>query len=642
MIFDDAIRKAKDLIAQLFREERKAHIDAIIAEASRHMPTCTYESYRQHMQTRHRYRLGAMQADMRDVLKRRFPNTWKEIEREQVNLKVFKRENAERAKTFLRTGRFYLVDDAGEEIQDDNFNDMLKDCEIMASLTEMDRARRSEERCMFKPWWNESRGHVQIDVWPCYLTWIVPHPDPLKRYDVDQALLVAFEHEGLGGPTDTDRLYECWSILPEDMADELGQRTMHFMTSQKGDYQVNSNDVFEYSDPRNGDAPIYPFTWFRHDKSTALYVVGDEDALTANRMLNAGLTDMVQGMHVMMFGTWAHRQSPTDPKPLTMQTMGGGRVIELGSGEDLTDLTPHNLPIDQYLGFWKEYLTAAARIENLSASVVEKQEPEASGVALKIRRIGQIEDREEQIAIIREDVEEAVYRMALVHNAHCLPERRIGLEGVSVRWEAGQPDIPSDEEQSMRIVASRKALNLTTAVHERMLEMGEDYETAKKAVEEMAELNRELAKLGSVTPLVETAFEHARREGGEDALELEPEPEPAASDTEPKSAAAAPSGSGAIDKMNIYQWGKMIEQNAATAIDMRMAGTGEDYETARRKVEEAIAFNMEMAVRLGEKQAAEQALIDAASVDSSPAAAPPPTGEAEAEGDEEVEEEIEE
>jgi hypothetical protein len=189
--------KFRDWIASFFKDlmkdDRALNITAMVNEAAKYKPNDAHgNSYDSVMLVRDQYRRGDMQPDMLEVLKDRFPNTWEKVKKQQVNLKIYKRQIEDGAGAFIAEGEFYLVDDqgnrAGDEITDDkgvkkgvhyekdaqNFDDLVKDSRLLQSLQAMDEIRGSQHRCIAKPWYDDKKGHVRINTWPPYLYGIIP------------------------------------------------------------------------------------------------------------------------------------------------------------------------------------------------------------------------------------------------------------------------------------------------------------------------------------------------------------------------------------------------------------------------------------------------------------------------------------
>lgn len=502
------------IVSELFRDERRFNVQEFLSESDKHKPSTSGPlsySYRTEMENRLDYLRGAMQEDMEDELERRFPKTHDEIKKEQLNLKIYRRQIAEKAKVFVETGEFWLSDEQGEKIDDPNFDDMIAEARVMLNLKSMDQRTRACHRTVVKAWWDSRREHARVSVWTPNLVHVIPSTEPGHEWDIDRALVVGFERLGEEGINDTDKRYEIWGYRPDEIAEATGAATLHFMAqsnTSKPDHRYNDGDVNPYVDPRSGD-PMYPFVLFADDDETQMWVIGDEDALTVNRAVNSGLTDIRQILHCQAFGVWVHTMGD-GAQEFGNHTLSPGRVYDLQPGASLANVAPE-LKCSEVWEFWKSIVDASDKLENLSASVIQRDDaaPE-SGRALKIREKPQMDERKDMIGIYQEQVEEFLYRLCVVHNAHCEPSKRINLDRCWPRWNAGEPEIPSDPQEVIDVAMKEKTMQAATAVDYLMAKQGLDRDEAEKLVRENAEFNRALAELTAAAPLYESAMQ--RRE----------------------------------------------------------------------------------------------------------------------------------
>jgi len=534
----------KDFFKDALEEDRKLNIDQMIMEANKCKPSDAHGNfYDTVMLIREQYRRGDMQPDMLDVLKDRFPNTWNKVKKQQVNLRIYKRQIKDKAKCFMETGEFYLIDSegnrAGEEIYEDvkdesgestgeqkkkevrnekdaqNFEKLVEKCRLLQSLQSMDEVRRSQHRCIAKPWWDDKAKHVRLNTWPPYLYGVIPSKKPDEKYDLDRAPLVYFVREGDDGPNDQNKNYEVWGIRPEDIAKELGQPTIHCILNKKGDHKINEEDANPYTDEEG--KPIFPFVLFRDDDSTDLFVIGDGDALTVNRAVNCALTDLMHAVKAQAFPGFVHKKSVNDPQELGVRTIGPGEVLEIANDESLEPIEV-NMPIDQVWQVLEKLVEADGRLDGQASSILRQNDTApASGTSLEIQNRPQTEDRTEQIGFIHEDVEELMRRLIIVHNAHCDAGEEISLD-LTPCWKPGDPKIPTDDEADQRKDTADINLNVMSVVDRRMKEFHEDRETATAAVKNNAKLKKELAQASMLDLGPRSTFDH---KFGEDEEEEE-------------------------------------------------------------------------------------------------------------------------
>jgi len=622
----------------LLAEDQKMNTEILLEIAKRYKPAATFCEYDEEMFNRHMYLRAAMQSDMKEIIKRRFKNTWPKIIKEQANLRIYQAEIDEKSKVFVESSAFHLVDEKGEPVEDPNFDDMLKRANVHSAFKTVNKFIKSMHRAMFKPWWNKKHEHVSIGVWAPYMVNIVPNIDPAAEWwDVDQARAVLFRRMAPEGVLSTNYRQEVWGILPDEIAQDLGRTATHYITGPDGDYQVNENDENPYKDPRNDNEPIYPFVWFKDSDETELFAIGEEDALTTNRMVNSLLTDLVHTTHIKAFPPAIHTAG-NDNKDMTTEAIHAGSILQLAQGATLNFPTS-NLPIEEVWNFLKAYLEASGRLGKLSASVIQTNvNSEESGRALKIRERQLIEDRENLIGIIHPDVEEAVYRAALVHNTHCEPSKKIkSLEKYRVKWEPGEMDFPVDPKAALDEAEQRIRMNFDTLVSIRMKDTKEDKKTAEAAILDIITTNKKLKELSAPPPMFELAsakFDQAKQAGDEpddDAKPKDPEANPGDGDadkTKPPAKAPPPPPPKAgepepekdkpepdkdtVEKAgmdyNLYQIALAIDRGAATAADMYMLlNPGVERAEAEKAVLANIAFNNRLAAVLAKAKAIEAA-----------------------------------
>jgi hypothetical protein len=542
-LWEKFIEFIKTFFKDLMEDDRALNIDQMVKEANKYKPNDAHgNSYDSVMLARDQYRRGDMQPDMLEVLKDRFPNTWEKVKKQQVNLKIYKRQIEDGAGAFIEEGEFYLVDDEGNKAGDEivkevkdaetgetkdesagvhyekdaqNFADLIKDSRLLQSLQAMDEVRGSQHRCIAKPWWDDHKGHLRLNTWPPYLYGIIPSQKPDEKYDVDRAPLVYFVRQGDDGPADQDLNYEVWGIRPEDIAESVGQATIHCILNKKGDHKINEDDANPYTDGEGENkAPMFPFVMFRDDDSTDLFVIGDGDALTVNRSVNCTLTDLMHGIKAQAFPGFVHKKSANDPEELGVRTIGPGEVLEIANDESLEPIEV-NLPIDKVWGVLEKLVEADGRLNGQAASILRQNDTHpASGTSLEIQNRPQTADRKKQIGFIFEDVIELLRRIIIVHNAHCEDGKEIS-EKLHPCWKPGDPKPPTDDEADQRKDKEDIALNVASAVDRRMKEFHEDRETAKKAVLANAELKKELAQSAMLDMQPKTSFDHLADKEGE-------------------------------------------------------------------------------------------------------------------------------
>ncbi len=524
MLGEDVKQKLAQFFNRLLQKERQANMESLLQESRRWQPQPTNTTYYDEMETRMNYMRGAMQADMNDELKRRFPQTHEKIKKEQVNLPLVRKEMEEKSKCFLNTGEIYLIDEDGERVEgkaQDLFQDFVGRTSTWSMLQKADRITQGCHRCAVKSWWDDRREKLRYSIWPPHKVYIVP--DPWRWWDYDSSWAVLFELPGLEGLTAQAKRYEVWGIRDPQAAAVTGRNTVHFVTDGANDTYFNQDDVIPFTDPRTGN-PLYPFVWWQDDDSTDLYTVGDEDMLTINRAINSGLTDIRQAIHYKAFGVWVHTMAENG-QPLNVKTLGPSQVLDLVAGETLENVDT-NLPVEETFDFYQELAEVKAMLSGLPSTSMRKESgaPE-TGYAIKLRNKPLQEHREEMLTYQLPAAEESVYRALVVSNTYAKDKIK-GLEKYRVKIDPGEMDIEEEPEAEGRRLAAEIESDVSTPVDWRMVRYREDREQAEAAVEENVKYNQERSKSRASTfapmanqfanQLEEEEEEKPEQEGNED------------------------------------------------------------------------------------------------------------------------------
>jgi hypothetical protein len=488
-IIADAKRKVSEFIDNLLVGERYKNLQDLLSESERWKPKPTNSTYHQEMTTRVNYYFGAMQSDMQEELKRRFPETYSDIEKEQLNMPLVKKTIDDKAKVFLNTGEFYLADENDERATGGEvgiFEQLQEDCLLRASLKQADAITQLCHRSMVKPWWDPRSKKVRINIFAPHITHIVPNP--LEHGNADAALAVLFELPSLEGLLGTKKRYEVWGYRDPKAAEATQQNTLHFITDGQGDHKINSEDINPFVDPNNENKPIYPFVWWKDDASTELYTTGFEDMLTPNRALNSALTDIRHGLHFQTHPMLVHRVGEGS-KEFSVTVASPNKIASIGANDTLEVLT-YDLNLTEVWNFWKEVMQHSALMQGVvpSSVQIDAQTPE-SGYHLKLRNMPMVDHRSHMIDIYREAVIETVRRVIIVNNFYNT-DATISLEKYHVVWVPGELGEVEDPEHEGRVYAAEKEANVSTSVDWRMARYDEDYETAKQAVLDNAEFNK--------------------------------------------------------------------------------------------------------------------------------------------------------
>ena len=489
-----------------------ASVQDLLQEAIRWQPVPTQCGFREEMDARLSYLNGSMQADMLAVLLRRFPMGHLEIDKEQVNLRIFQKQIRDQAKVFADPGQIHLYDkESGEDLeakdpQQKALNDMLKRGRFSAVLRDIDRVLHAIHRLGAKLWWDAKRKCVRVAIWEQQFVHWAPNPD--QYWDSDECFGVALEWPGTDGMNIGAR-YEVWTKRRV----EDGWAGATYMTGYRETKNEKSKEVrrdwwekpvggneemkLPFYDPET-EEPIYPLTWWQDDTNLALYWIGDEDSLTINRMLNAALTDvnhgMLYGQHPIM--SWETDKGSEAASPPKIMVGPGYYMAEAGIHPRFTH---PNYDPQPAVELWAKLVDIESKIAGSAARGLT-QDPGApeSGIAKKIENLPLEEHRNELIPIYDPHLVDMIRRALIVQNTYAAEAGLVVVDLVKngIRWVPGNTSIPQDEEQETRIHAARREANVESAIEERMALTGEDEDKAKSAIEKNAKLNKELAKAG--------------------------------------------------------------------------------------------------------------------------------------------------
>jgi hypothetical protein len=391
-------------------------------------------------------------------------------------------------------GEIYLRNrNTKERIEDENFEELKEQSMLYGNLKNSDVVCQNTERAGFKPWFDTHKGHCQISVFPQHLVnWVV---DPEFYFSTDACPAVLFELPGVDGVISTTPRYEVFGIRDADAAESTQKNTVHFVTDGENDYQLNADDVNPFVDPET-DEPIYPVVWWRNDTTQSIYMIGDEDALIANRAMNRLSADMLWAIIMKAYGVWVHTMAEGG-KELGVKTLGPSQVTDLAPGATLENLAT-GLPVQEIWTVQQQMIAQRALMRGLpSHAVVASDNAPESGYALTVRNRPLEEHRQDMIDIYRPYVIDSVRRLVIVHNTY-QTDKQINLSDVEIVWSPGDLSVPIDPEAQARTLAQEIEMNISTAVDGYMEKYDVDREAAEKAVQANREYNAENSKGGQV------------------------------------------------------------------------------------------------------------------------------------------------
>lgn len=466
----------------------KLNVAACLTASDRWKPSLTMTTFRTECIRRLQYLRGSMQADMLEVLRRRFPHTYQDIEHEQVNVRLYAKIIEDRAKTFIGS-RYHLVGHDGSVAPPDSqsakvFQKMLDSGNFEAVFRDADRQIHAIHRLAVVLRYDRSKQCVRPMVWPQHLVHWVPDPD--LYYSPDAALGVLLEVASDRGINDIDSArYEVWATIDG----EDGAKGIHYYTGRSADkyydQPVSGNESREnpYVDPRSG-RPMYPIVWWQADNEPSLYWLPDEDALTIPRLLNSALTDINWGMHYGQHPiiSWETQAGAENAVPPPRTEVGPGRAITVAGLHPR--FTHPGYDPRPAMDLWGTLADLEAKIGGgVPVSVFKESGAPESGYALRIRNLPLEEHRAEMISVLRHHVEETLYRACVVWNAY--NQDKIDLSQYSPSWVPGSPKPPEDESTAATTHAAMVEAGIESKIEWRMAVMGESEDEARRAIEKI-------------------------------------------------------------------------------------------------------------------------------------------------------------
>ncbi len=586
-------------VSEAVARARKLDLQSALDIAAQWQPDGAFYSYREEMASRLDYYYSNMQGDVATQLERKFPQTYADFYKDQVNVPILKWLTTKKAQVFSGGGRVWLSK-GGEAIPEDDprqlaLDDMIFNSNFWAVLQRADAYVEAFDRTACKVWFDEERKCASASVWPPHSVHIVP--DPLQPWNIELAESVLFETSGVAvvdGRVVGDSVYEVWSRFADDRADTHGMTSLHYTTSEHRPHiKWTNDDQIPFIDPRTKDA-MYPFVWLNGDGLCELYRMSNSDLLALNRSVNIMLTDIRYGYHFNIHPMSVIRLAPGAQSPGRL-VVGPGDVVEMPDGCELEFVTPDSNS-QEATQFVHDIVRMAAQIDGVSAKALfsDDGQPE-SGVSLEIRDRDIARHNKAKELVYIPQIKSLVYKMAVV-NDHYAGE--FGMEQIlrdpeiEIDLELFGDTGVVDESKQVSDISAKIGMRVM-ARHEARMELnGESEDEARSAIEEIDSDNQAM-------------FDDEPKEE-EDRAEADDAEKDAGKSTE-KDQSSAPSdvreATNQLSKVNVYQIAKAIEQNAATAIDMRMLLFGEDRESATRRVAESAKINEEMQKALAEKQA---------------------------------------
>ncbi len=628
-------------------------LQAIMAYVATYKEPATEYGYDKEMDNRCRYFAGSMQADMKEILKRQFPNTHLDYEREMANLRVVRHIIKERAQAFPDSTRFVLIDrktgdeaDPGELTEQGTPTPAAKQAKEFQEMIEAglwhvvsrnaDAMTQLCHRGALKMWWDDDIGDVRLSFFPPQDVLIVRNP--YRPWSPYSAPAVMFRHSGQQGASMSD-IWEVFSTgeynkEEGDAVDENGRPiwhpTSHYMTNGDREWSINILDENPFRHPLKKNAPFVPFTWFSDDAGSALYPLGDEDLLTINRAVNWGTTSLhiniIQQAFGIPFFRVAEGSSAKIPKEMIISPK---RANALPPGVTIEFASP-NLDISGPQQFYEKLMQLEAVFSQIdSESVALQGVSDESGRAILLKQMKLNKHLDPLRRVYKWPMEDAMTKGIIVRNYYA--NRVTGRAPIDLnRWKPtvvfGEVALPVDRKTDGETFQIEIENDISSPIDWIMRMYSLSKEEAQKKLDANRLLNEEMRTARRVFPedddnVIDVDFtSHTDKPKalppGKPADEPEQKPAPVpppakqAPDAQPAPAEPATDddteGGFAegieLAKMNIYQLMRLYDDDIISAVELRMAVYDETEEQALAALKAASKINLEVTKASAERK----------------------------------------
>lgn len=517
--FIDSISGSSTAINTFFLERKDnggaGDLLALIDYVNQYKEDPTYGTYDNEMATRCAYLSGSMQADITELLKRQFPDTYLMYERDQINLKILRHIMLEKAQAFPETTQFKLVDrstsgdaDPGDP-QAKAFQEMIEKGLVHNAARQIDLLTQTCHRSAGKAWWDDDRGCVMLSVYPPQDVLIVP--SPYKPWSPQSAPAVLFRHhQQLNSLNGVGDVWEVWSangaddtVAIDENGNPLWVPTTHYMTDGNKEWSVNQLDANPFFDL--GGKQIVPFEWFTDDGGTALYPLGDEDLLDINRVVNWGMTALHLNVinQAFPYPYIRYTGSGTGEKLPEGVVLSPKHLIHLPEGYEIAFAHP-DLDITQPNDFYERLVKMEALLSQVgSETVTLEAKNEESGRAIMLKQAKLNKHLSPLRNIYRSPFERMLEKMVIVRNTY---RERAGLVEIDLRKYRpvvvfGEIQLPSDRLAAGEAFQLEKENNVSTSVDWLMHVNKLSREEAEAKVEANKEYNSAEKKAMRVYPV---------------------------------------------------------------------------------------------------------------------------------------------
>ncbi len=397
-------------------------------------------TYDQDMITRHLYYRGKMKQDLIDVIQTLYPKSHHKMMPYTVRLIT---------KYINRSSNLYINDPerillkGGEELSSDDNNVILFDNFVNSSKynrywKQQNRYSRLFRTTFGRVSFDEKIGFPTWRVFPPYCVERIPNPD--YPSDINSDYCVILKLSSVNGfynqrASFEGQRFEIW--INEGFGTDSPQWVMRYFDGEK---IISDDNVFDF----------VPITIIYDEEPDEPFINSGDDLLDAARSMNVLLTDAKFISQYQAHSQMIHKTD--NPKGDSQLAVGADKVTLMPTSDDLS-VIDFNPKIAELMNMGKDLIYLFAIMNNMSPNQFRVDRQSLTGVALKVENLDLMEDRQEKISLFKDYEREHFKKTIMFHNLYSSDTFD---EDVDMRWQAGDPDIISDDEAKMRIWQQEK------------------------------------------------------------------------------------------------------------------------------------------------------------------------------------------
>jgi hypothetical protein len=386
---------------------------------------------------------------------------------------------------------------------------MIKDGGWPTGFRKGDAYAQTCHRVALKAWYDYDIEEVRMTPFAPQNVLIVRNP--ARPWSPYSAPAVLFRHTSVMGSGYRD-VWEVWSTGDKNTPDAMDEArrpvwlpTAHYMTDGEKEWSINKKDENPFLDPNKDNQPIVPFAWMTDDGGTDLYVLGDEDLLSLNRVTNLGVTSLnisvlTQAFPIPTF----HTESGKTAKIPDDFVYSPKNALKLPKGVELRFVSPA-LDISEPLKYYETLMKFDALFSGLGSDVVtaEQTQTAESGRALKIKQTRLEKLLEPLRENYQQPAEQAIYKGIIVRNYYAdRVEGRVKIDLKKYKPVIifGDLKVPIDDKEEGETFTVEIEHDVSTAVDWHMKKYGVSQAEAIKQIEANAETNKNARDAQKIIP----------------------------------------------------------------------------------------------------------------------------------------------